>query len=829
MIEAMLAVAVAATSPAPAPPAPIPGAQLVRAAETAYAELQRTADLAGPDGRLDALVASLGNVEREINQLRSAVSAARTAVFDAEAADYLGREVARKQALVSQWDDELSARVQLLDAAQTSLRRQSETWRLTVESLGSDVPPSLMARAADVRDRVAQAEIAVRQHLATTLELQDRVAAVKLSLSVLVATLASADASRKEELLAIESTQLWRPAAWSRSAGSPGVLRILSIKARAAVSYVAAEPVPWAIHLIVAVTLIAIGLAVTGRLRSRPPAVARPLPVEVVTRYPVDSAVLMAVFATPLIHPARPPALSLLMTFAGLLPVVRIAGVLAPAWRRPVRWLATLFAAERLIAFAPLAEPSARAALLALTMVAAVVFAIGMRPGSWLRRLDAGRWKFPLLAAAAVAALLFAAAAVANVVGNVTLAEFLTDATLASIFGGIALAAVVAAAAGAFRALLEFPSSRQFRVVRNHEEMLVRRGRVLLRAAGVVVWLALMLRAFEVTQSFRDVAAAVLGLRLKVGGLDLAVGDAVAFVATLWISVWLARALKFVLDEAILPPLDLKRGSADAISTSAKYAVVGIGFGAAVLAAGVEITRFTLLAGTLGVGIGFGLQNVVNNFVSGLILLYEQPVQVGDVVEVGTLTGEIRRIGVRSSTVRTFQGADVIVPNSNFISAEVVNWTGSDRWRRVDITLSVAYGTNPNRVVELLLGIAKSSPGVASTPEPLALFTGFGESALQFELRVWAKVDDWIATASALRTSINEILRQSGIVLAFPQLDLWVRSVPEVMAKRQLLSGAGQLPAVSQVEAERPRRVEETALGVPQPFGGFRSSREPKK
>src|SRR5256885_6156198 len=96
------------------------------------------------------------------------------------------------------------------------------------------------------------------------------------------------------------------------------------------------------------------------------------------------------------------------------------------------------------------------------------------------------------------------------------------------------------------------------------------------------------------------------------------------------------------------------------------------------------MTRFAVLAGTLGVGIGFGLQNVVNNFVSGLILLYEQPVQVGDVIELGQLSGEVRRIGVRSSTVRTGQGADVIVPNSNFISAEVVNWTGSDRSRRVD-------------------------------------------------------------------------------------------------------------------------------------------------
>jgi len=299
----------------------------------------------------------------------------------------------------------------------------------------------------------------------------------------------------------------------------------------------------------------------------------------------------------------------------------------------------------------------------------------------------------------------------------------------------------------------------------------------------------------------------VLGLRIKVGGLDLSLGDGVAFAVTLWVAVWLSRALKFLLDKAVLPSLDLGRGSAAAISTTAQYVIVGIGLGAAVLAAGVEVTRFTVFIGTLGVGIGFGLQNVVNNFVSGLILLYEQPVQVGDVIELGTLSGEVRRIGVRSSTVRTFQGADVIVPNSNFISAEVVNWTRSDRWRRVDIGLGVAYGTEPARVIELLLGIAKSNGAVEEVPEPVAFFTGFGDSALQFELRVWTAVDGWVATASGLRASIHQTLPQAGIVLAFPQLDLWVRSVPPpAKGATQVIPGIARLPPADPPAADRPRR-----------------------
>ena len=140
------------------------------------------------------------------------------------------------------------------------------------------------------------------------------------------------------------------------------------------------------------------------------------------------------------------------------------------------------------------------------------------------------------------------------------------------------------------------------------------------------------------------------------------------------------------------------------------YAVLLLGFLLAISAAGVDLNKVSLLAGAFGVGIGFGLQNVVNNFVSGLILLYERPVQLGDMVEVGGTTGEVRRIGIRSSTIRTPQGAEVIVPNSNLISDRVVNWTLSDRRRRMDIKVGVAYGTDPERVLALLVGVARAHP-----------------------------------------------------------------------------------------------------------------------
>src|SRR5437660_10100293 len=146
----------------------------------------------------------------------------------------------------------------------------------------------------------------------------------------------------------------------------------------------------------------------------------------------------------------------------------------------------------------------------------------------------------------------------------------------------------------------------------------------------------------------------------------------------------LANVFTFFLKKVVLPKLPLQRGVPYAIATVTYYVLLILVALAALSAAGVELNKFTVLTGALGVGLGFGLQNIVNNFVSGLILLFDRPIHVGDTVEVGGLVGIVRRIGARSSTIVTLQGAEVIVPNSNLLSNQVINWTLSSQWRRVD-------------------------------------------------------------------------------------------------------------------------------------------------
>ena len=226
------------------------------------------------------------------------------------------------------------------------------------------------------------------------------------------------------------------------------------------------------------------------------------------------------------------------------------------------------------------------------------------------------------------------------------------------------------------------------------------------------------------------------------------------------------------------------------------------GFFAAIAAAGMDLGRFTILAGALGVGIGFGLQNVVNNFVSGLILLFERPIKTGDTIEVGDLIGDVRTIGIRSSTVRTWQGAEVIVPNADLISGQVINWTLSDRNRRIDVDVGVKYGTDPEQVLELLLGVARADDRILDLPEPSALFLGFGDSSLNFRLRGWtARYEEWIRIHSDLNVAVNRALADAEIEIPFPQRDLHLRSVNEEL-RRPLREEEPAEPAVGLVRPE---------------------------
>jgi small-conductance mechanosensitive channel len=205
----------------------------------------------------------------------------------------------------------------------------------------------------------------------------------------------------------------------------------------------------------------------------------------------------------------------------------------------------------------------------------------------------------------------------------------------------------------------------------------------------------------------------------------------------------------------------------------------------ALAAAGFETSQFAIIFGALGVGIGFGLQNVVNNFVSGLILMFERPIQPGDVVEVSGTSGKVREIGMRATTLTTFEGADVVVPNGTLLSEKLINWTLSDMNRRIDVEVGVAYGSDPRRVLELLREVALSTPGISPQPEPAIVFKGLGASSLDFGVRAWTNdFGDWVTIRTEMTARVYEALSREKIAIPFPQQDLHLRTMsPDVASQ----------------------------------------------
>jgi small-conductance mechanosensitive channel len=209
-----------------------------------------------------------------------------------------------------------------------------------------------------------------------------------------------------------------------------------------------------------------------------------------------------------------------------------------------------------------------------------------------------------------------------------------------------------------------------------------------------------------------------------------------------------------------------------------RYIILFIGFIIVLQTVGIDLSAITILAGALGVGIGFGLQNITNNLVSGIIILFERPIKVGDRIEVGDVAGDVVKISMRSTTIVTNDNISIIVPNSDFISSKVINWSHIDRNIRLNFPVGVSYKEDPQRIRKLLLEVARDNKGVLKEPKPDVLFSEFGDSALVFNLRIWTQ--EFINRPGVLKSqlyyAIFEKFAQNGVQIPFPQRDIHLKS-----------------------------------------------------
>jgi len=260
----------------------------------------------------------------------------------------------------------------------------------------------------------------------------------------------------------------------------------------------------------------------------------------------------------------------------------------------------------------------------------------------------------------------------------------------------------------------------------------------------------------------------------NIGNSSITLWTFLYFVILAWLLFFVTARLRKWIVYKVLSESKIELGVRLAVGTIIRYGVLVLGLIIVVQTVGINLSAITILAGALGIGIGFGLQNVTNNLVSGIIILFERPIKVGDRIQVGDVFGDVVSISMRSSMVVTNDNIAVIVPNSEFISSKVINWSFSDRNVRFTIPVGVAYKEDPENVKRILLEVAQNEEGVLEDPKPDVLFDGFGDSSINFSLRIWTS--SYITTPGDLKSNIYfEILkkfRENNIEIPFPQRDL---------------------------------------------------------
>lgn len=256
--------------------------------------------------------------------------------------------------------------------------------------------------------------------------------------------------------------------------------------------------------------------------------------------------------------------------------------------------------------------------------------------------------------------------------------------------------------------------------------------------------------------------------------IGLALTLVLSFVALFVISEWVRRLLV----KQILKKSQIASGTKESIGTIVKYVIILGGIFSILQTNGIDLSAFGVLAGAIGVGIGFGLQNITNNFISGLIILFEQPIKIGDRIEVGEITGDVIEINARASTIVTNDNISVIVPNSQFIDSPVINWSHNEHRVRFNFPVGVSYKEDPEKVKKILLEVANENEGVLKIPEGDVLFDSYGDNSLNFNLRVWTSeyVNKPKVLKSQLYFAIFKRFGDENIEIPYPQRDLHLKS-----------------------------------------------------
>jgi len=369
---------------------------------------------------------------------------------------------------------------------------------------------------------------------------------------------------------------------------------------------------------------------------------------------------------------------------------------------------------------------------------------------------------------------------IAQIGGFTTLSFRLIDSSIKSVFLVLMILMVMRLTSGGIEYVVGHSRSRRLKFVRIFGEQLGQRINRLVQATLLFYAILYMLQIWGGSDSTTSTWQDMQQLALTVGSVSISFGTMLFITLIIYASLTLSWLMRSLLDVRTIGPKHIDSGVRDSMKTLLHYMIIICGFFFTLGALGLGLQNFAVIAGALSIGIGFGLQEIVNNFVSGIILLFERPIKIGDCITFGNELAIVRKIGLRSTIIETFNLAEIIVPNSKLIADNVTNLTLSNTQRRLEINIGVAYGEDMDRIMAILFEEADKHPEVLKEPAPSPQFIGFGTSSLDFQLRVRiAQFEHNMTITSELCSAIYKRFMQEGITIPFPQHDLHINSIAD--------------------------------------------------
>lgn len=790
--------ALAQGAPAPAPaPASKPGDNKAdEAAKAAKAEPAKAAPepvpLADAPRRAEETSNALGDLRDEVAQNETATSVERelrvlTREIDARLVDNR-RTIARSSSIEtlrrieSRWaplrhslgdlSRRLAARIERIDRASAQVDDAAATWAKTLEESRAGAPPEVARRIEALAGEIERTRAALGQHRSRLLALQSRVATQDGRMADAIASARHAREDLEANIFERDSPPLWSAA--PAGGGSRGffddVARTLASQWTAAEAYAERKAARFALHAAAFVALTALLYWTRRRVRRWLKDDPRLSDVGAIFDVPAATALLITIVGGFRVYPDAPVLLYTAMGALALVPAVIILRRLIERGMYPVLYALVAFYVVDQVRLIATPLQLAPRLLVLLEMAGAAAFAGWLVARSGPRARAAGSPEQALRSGvilhwAGWAALALALASLAtNVLGYVGLANLLGGALLSTAYVAIMLYALVEIADGLFVMALHLPPFTLLGAVQRHRALLSRRVLRFMQWAAAVLLVLFALGRLSLRDRLFAGAREILTAQSHWGSIQISLADVLGFALSVWAAFVVSRFVRFLLEEDVYTRFNMRRGMPYAISTMLNYVILIVGFLAGVAALGFDMTKFTILAGAFSIGVGFGLQNVFNNFVSGLILLFERPVKVGDVIQIEDASGIVEHIGIRASTVRTTTGSEIIVPNGKLISERVVNWTFSSHERSIQLPVAVPIGTDLPSVIRVLEKVAQDCEPIAKTPAPKAIVVRMGPDWLGLELHAWTeRVDRWMEIRSDLAVAAAAALAQAKI------------------------------------------------------------------